>query len=276
MKKIFFAVFIAAALLSGSVAGEKAVWIKSIIASSVLNPEKGAYDQGNIMDLTDESWCEGKKDEGTGEGVLIRLSSFVPVKKLYVKNGMGLSKYWEANNRVKEISINGSKYTLKDSPGFQEVGLSGRAVDSLDLKILLVYRGSKWNDTCIAEVALSDPGKEFNRPDDYVKIADKNWETAGDMPGSMITFSRGFVFTSDVVPCGDETCPNTTRGGCRRLQANRYECRYLENCRGTYDPRLNRAGRVCTQSNDGFVLEISGDAPEITYNGKKTRLAPFN
>jgi len=260
-------------------AAEKGVWIKSIDATSVLDPEKGTYDQGNIMDMTDDSWCEGKKDAGIGENITVKLNAPAALKKLFIKNGMGIAKYWAANNRVKQLKVNGSTYTLKDEQGFQSVPLAGKATDTLTLTIQSVYKGDKWNDTCLAEVALSDPGDAFNRRDNYAKIAGKNWMSAEGMSsidGGQLVFYRGYLFSIDVVPCGDETCPMKTTGSCRPLGKNRYECRALEHCRGTYDPKLNRAGRVCTGENDAFTLDVSGGAPAVTVKGKKMKLAPFD
>jgi hypothetical protein len=281
MNKIITAVFMMVSCLIGMAAytlyaAEERAWVKSILASSVLEPEKGTFDQGNLMDLTDDSWCEGKKDAGIGESITISLASPVPMKTLYIKNGLGDPKYWSANNRVRDIAINGRTYTLKDIQGFQSVSLPGKASDTLVLTIQSVYRGEKWNDTCIAEVGFADPGAALNRRDSYGKIVGKGWESAGGMPGGVTTFSRGFLFQGDVVPCGDETCPDSSVGSCRPLAGDRYECRYVEHCRGTYDPRLNRSGRVCTPMDDMFVLEISGGVPAVTINGKKQKLAPFN
>lgn len=264
-------------MLSYSVsAAEKGVWVKSINATSVLEPGKGTYDQGNIMDMTDDSWCEGKKDAGIGEGITITLDAPTALKKLYIKNGMGHGKYWAANNRVREATINGAAVTLKDEPGFQAVTLPGKAASTLKITIVSVYRGEKWNDTCLAEVAFDDPGGSFNQRDNYPAITGKGWESPEGMPSGVTTFSRGFLFSTDVVPCGDETCPNTTIGSCRRLGTNSYECRYVEHCRGTYEPRLNRAGRVCTAESDSFTLDLSGGTPVVTVKGKKMKMAPFD
>ncbi len=281
MKKIVITTFLLvisfAIVMSYSIsATEKGVWVKSIDASSMLEPGKGAYDQGNIMDLTDDSWCEGKKDGGIGESITIKLDSPMAMKMLYIKNGMGVSKYWAANNRVKEVKINDAVYTLKDDPGFQAITLKGKASDTLTLSIVSVYKGEKWNDTCLAEVAFDDPGDAFNRRDNFQKIVGKMWETSELMPGNGTTFARGFLFSSDSIPCGDETCPNTTIGSCKPQGKNTYQCRLIENCRGTYDPRLNKAGRVCTSENDVFTLDVSSGSPVVTVKGKKTKLAPFN
>ncbi len=283
MKKIISAIsilvtsFIVIQACSGF-AAENGFWIISIDASSVLEPSKGAYDQGNIMDMSDDSWCEGKKDAGAGESITIKLAAPMAVKKLFVKNGMGLSQYWAANNRVREVRINGITSTLKDDPAFQSVNLPGKATDTLTLSIVSVYKGEKWNDTCLAEVSFADPGGEFNQHGNYSKIAGKNWISAEGMASfeGLLVFSKGFLFSIDSVPCGDETCPIRTRGSCRPRGRNAYECRSIEHCRGTYDPVSKKAGRVCTPEHDAFTLDVSGGSPVIIVKGKKTRLAPFD
>jgi hypothetical protein len=284
MKRVFVTAFLLvscfAIIQSFSVsAAEKGAWIRSIDASSVLEPGKGIYDQGNIMDLTDDSWCEGKKDAGIGESITIKLDSPMPIKKLYIKNGMGISKHWAANNRIKEAKINGATYTLKDDPGFQAVNLPGKSTDTLTISIISVYKGEKWNDTCLAEVAFADPGNAFNQRDDYAKIIRKEWMSVEGMAviaEGLMVFSPGYLFSIDSIPCGDETCPIRTTGSCRPMGKNIYGCRSIEHCRGTYEPRLNKAGRVCTADNNSFTLDVSGGNPVVTTKGKKIKLAPFN
>jgi hypothetical protein len=281
MKKIIAAVlvivsaFLLAAVFSLS-AADRGPWIKSIEATSILDQEKGTYTDGNLIDLTNDSWCEGKKNSGTGESITIKLDSPTAVKTLFIKNGIGITKYWAANNRVKELKVNGKTYTLKDMPEFQTVTLSGVKTDELKLEIASVYRGTKYDDTCLAEVAFSDPGDSFNKPDNFSKITGKSWAVADGMEGNVITFVRGFLFSSDVVPCGDETCPDSAVGSCKPLGINQYECRYLEHCHGTYDPKLNPHGKICTSMNDTFTLDVSGGVPVITVNGKKATLKLFD
>lgn len=257
-------------------AADRGPWIKSIEATSILEQEKGAYSDGNLMDLTDDSWCEGKKDAGIGESITIKLDSQVALKALYIKNGMGIAKYWAANNRIKELKINGKTYTLKDVPGFQTVVLSGVNADELKLEIASVYKGSKYDDTCLAEVGFSDPGSAFNRRDNYEKITGKQWATDAGIDGDVVTFSRGFLVSTDVVPCGDETCPMTSVGSCKPLEKNRYECRLVEHCRGTYDPKLNPHGKICSAMSESFTLDVSTGVPVITIKGKKATLKLFD
>ncbi len=281
MKKIMAsAVTVASVLLVATVYSRGATvggpWVKSIEATSVLEQGKDTYGDSNIMDLTDDSWCEGNKDAGIGVSISIRLDAPTAVKMLYIKNGMGISKYWAANNRIKELKINGIMYSLRDAPEFQKIALSGAKADELKLEIVSVYSGSKYNDTCLAEVAFSDPGRNFNMRDNYSKIAGKPWQYPVGDGGDVITFTRGLLVSSEVLPCGDETCPQEHVGSCKLLGRDRYECRFVEYCRGTYDPKLNRAGRICSQSPQIFMLDTSGGVPVITMEGKKTKLEPYN
>ncbi|HOD15821.1 MAG TPA: hypothetical protein PK307_12225 [Spirochaetota bacterium] len=257
-------------------AAEKGPWIKSIEATSILEQEKGTYTDGNIMDLTDDSWCEGEKDAGLGVSITIKLDHTRSVGELYIKNGMGIAKYWAANNRIRELKINGKTYTLKDEPGFQKVSLSGVKADELKLEIVSVYKGSRYNDTCLAEVGFSDPGSGFNRRDNYSKITGKSWAVSLGLEGDVITFIDGFLMYTDVVPCGDETCPISAAGSCKPLGASHYECRFFEQCRGTYDPKLNPHGKICTSMNDTFTLDVSTGVPVITMKGKKATLKLFD
>jgi len=125
-------------------------------ASSTLMDKKNRYSpQMTIDERTTTSWCEGKKTSGIGETLILTLKKKMTIKKLYIKNGFGMKKYFLLNNRVRGITVNGVTALLRDRPGFQVVSLT-RPVTAKKLKITIasVYQGTKWNDTCIAEVSV--------------------------------------------------------------------------------------------------------------------------
>ncbi|MCU0844656.1 MAG: hypothetical protein MUC76_06995 [Spirochaetes bacterium] len=145
---------------------------------------------------TATAWCEGKKDEGIGEILIVKVDTAKPVR---IWNGLGAGdSLYRANNRAQkirvwalqarqarkeigqyetglvftDITVVGShEITLKDFNGWQSLPLPPRkrlafqsviekgepAVkyeDSmfLAIEILSVYRGAKYNDTCISEI----------------------------------------------------------------------------------------------------------------------------
>ena len=131
-------------------------------ASSVLPPQgKFSYGPGKLFQ--NGAWCEGVK--GYGIGQIIKLAyknggatSLSPsYDRIVIRNGYDKSaKAFYDNSRVKKISIRtdtGARWstTLKDKRGPQTIRF-GYEINpqSLTIKILSVYRGRKYKDTCLS------------------------------------------------------------------------------------------------------------------------------
>ncbi len=124
-------------------------------ASSTLADKKNRYLPHMAIDgNSTTSWCEGKKSSGIGETLTLILREKMTIRKLKIKNGFGIKKYFLLNNRVRRITVNGVPAYLRDKPKFQLVTLA-RPVTAKKLTIVItsIYRGRKWNDTCIAEIS---------------------------------------------------------------------------------------------------------------------------
>jgi|GEM_PF-1148289 len=146
------------------------IGILSVKASSTLKDKNDQYNVENIVDGTNLVWCEGKKDDGIGESVVITLSKEIAVKELYISNGLEYENDFKLNNRIKDIDINGQVITLNDIMGMQKVKLKKEIKsDKFTFKVLSVYKGSKYSDTCITEIAF------INKPviNVYTKIFSK-------------------------------------------------------------------------------------------------------
>lgn len=103
-------------------------------------------------------WVEGEK--GYGIGSVIKMSAKEPFKKIMILNGYVDAKkpdLYRKNSRVKTFSVrdldNGDEYTfeLEDCVCFQFFNLN-HETKNIELKITEVYKGSKWDDTCISAI----------------------------------------------------------------------------------------------------------------------------
>jgi hypothetical protein len=120
------------------------------------------------------SWCEGSKGPGVGEYIELSFSPF-NADDLAVMNGVAYSpKLYKLNNRVKDYSLvctledgtvktingtfpddvcSGSACTFKGfDPDFGGLIRIGQRIKKIKLVIRSVYRGEKFNDTCITEM----------------------------------------------------------------------------------------------------------------------------
>jgi hypothetical protein len=146
-------------------------WIKSITASSTFASRKNAYDPRlTVFPKTtyqkkaeayryDSAWCEGKPDEGIGEGVTITFVAPTPIATLTIKPGVWMTdKLFKANNIITGLQVStddGRVVSVAPKPAREEVEvkLGGAPVTSLTVKITAVQKG-KMNDSCISEIAL--------------------------------------------------------------------------------------------------------------------------
>lgn len=126
------------------------------IASSCLKENNSEYIAGNLgnTDLYNP-WVEGKKGSGIGEK--IEIFSSENISSLVISNGFvsrNTATYYN-NNRVKKLKISD-----KQNPeNFMEIVLPDNAIPleyklnfcskQLQLEILDIYKGSKYDDTCI-------------------------------------------------------------------------------------------------------------------------------
>jgi len=142
-----------------------------IKASSTL---KG-YSAYSARDFkTKTAWVEGKKSAGIGEYLLLGL--YRPAKLSHIGIIPGLAKnrkLYFLNNRVAEVKvvINNSFTVTKSFPDifleknsygpaafyFVNVQKYGKKVRTVKIIITKVYKGSKYDDTCISEVLVRQP-----------------------------------------------------------------------------------------------------------------------
>jgi hypothetical protein len=128
---------------------------------------KAAFGPLSLFDgVPETAWCEGAKGDGIGEWVEFELKR--DVEALEVQNGFNMSfiqiegkaidTYYEKNNRPKTVEIVSAdgkvKKTLpladtKEIQSFDGVFLPK---GSYKLFIRDVYKGSKWQDTCLGEI----------------------------------------------------------------------------------------------------------------------------
>ncbi len=76
------------------------------------------------------------------------------MNSIIIQNGIGYSKYYGLNNRVKAITVNGTRYAVRDIPSPQEINLDSPVSGTVTITITDVYRDSKWDDTCVAEISF--------------------------------------------------------------------------------------------------------------------------
>jgi hypothetical protein len=151
-------------------------------ASSQLqrNANFNKYKPDNAFDNDlSTAWVEGNSRDGLGDKLVFY--SFTPLKRLGILPGYGLAQYFTLNNRVKSVKLSvyetaarhstqclGMFYTqgrllsiqklsLEDSMTMQYFTLEAVSESSegymYSMEITSVYPGSRYRDTCIAEVS---------------------------------------------------------------------------------------------------------------------------
>lgn len=162
--------------------------IKSISSTSTLiekDKEEKTYDVSNLLNNSWTSWSEGEADEGIGVKIIVNIDPPVKLSKynefIDIVNGYGDLKYFYQNNRVKELRIyfndnqNFEDIFLYDDWGIQSYSFNIDTVKEnylykLTFEILSVYKGTKYNDTCLCELFIGDGKREVLADPYYSEI----------------------------------------------------------------------------------------------------------
>ena len=145
------------------------VAVKDVTATSTFVDKSkkdlyGAWRTVSYETTTDElgapktAWCEGKPDEGIGEGITVNLAAPTKLDTIAIAAGVWLNpKLYGANNQITSLSVSfDGGAAVKVAPTATREWLVvkvGKAVSSIAIKIDAVKKG-KMNDTCISGVAL--------------------------------------------------------------------------------------------------------------------------
>ncbi len=159
--------------------------IAFISASSFLRDKNnpGRYSPNKLFDsdpLT--SWVAAGNSSGIGAELNIRFSKSISIDTIEVMPGYFDAIYWEKNNRIRYIKfwIDGAEYGIP----FEDVMEAQRfsidydrpiTLDRISFIIDSIYKGSKWNDTCIAEIAFYRDGRKL-------KLVNGNTLTGTEIP----------------------------------------------------------------------------------------------
>ena len=160
------------------------VMFRNVEADSTLTSKKiNKYAPENMIDNNPKTaWVEGKK--GFGKGIKLyfaiapttaggKIDGDYLIEKIGIINGYAKSKkLFYANNRVKKIrfdywSMKEDKeltkyFTLKDKFEMQYIRFENPvSLSNFRITILSVYKGKRYNDTCISEI------KVFPLEEDY-------------------------------------------------------------------------------------------------------------
>jgi len=138
-----------------------------VTASSQLAADRyGSYFAHAAIDGSKETaWVEGAAGPGTGEW--IKLTFPAPVELHALSFDVGFDKdadLFAKNNRVKRATLvfsNGERSSVDfaDQRGLQQISMArapGTNIETTFVKIIIeeVYRGTKYDDTCLAEVEV--------------------------------------------------------------------------------------------------------------------------
>ncbi len=149
----------------------------TVRASSELKSANNAYAAKKVIPPSlGTAWCEGATGDGVGEWIEFTLKSPVLSDggfRLDILPGFAASPtLYRKNNRPKKLAviINDDRaeqeITLADYAKYQSFPFEwrGKPITKVRLKILEVYKGEQYADTCITDVAIQ---QEF--PNNYLR-----------------------------------------------------------------------------------------------------------
>jgi hypothetical protein len=137
--------------------------ISSVTASGTLKDANDRFSSGRLIDGWKGCWCTGKPG-GVGEYITLKLAreySFKTVK-VFFWNGFADEKYYKANNRIRDLQVVVKTkivdtITLKDTMDVQDIDvrIDTSAVKEITFIIQSVYKGEKYDDTCLSEISFA-------------------------------------------------------------------------------------------------------------------------
>jgi len=126
----------------------------------VLAPQAGnSYGPEHLSGSDTDSgaaWCEGAPGPGIGETITIRIEGGPDFRRLLIGNGYNKSpETYDNNGRVKALEISTdtgikTRVNLQDLNDVTPIDLPGPAHGWVRAKILDVYPGAKFADTCLS------------------------------------------------------------------------------------------------------------------------------
>lgn len=139
------------------------IYITNSECSSILHDSTNKdYGSTRVLDGDFSTvWSEGVSGYGEGEWIRLDFDSIYTVEKIKIVNGLVNKKngYYN-NNRPKSISLrfsDGSRQTIyleDDNTGYQVVNIDPVDSNYIEFTIKSVYYGTKYNDTCIADIEI--------------------------------------------------------------------------------------------------------------------------
>lgn len=150
--------------------------VLSVVSSSELVEGqfsgKYIYPPINILDENlDTTWCEAEEGgSGLGETITVELAEAFSFNEIQIVNGFASGNdYYHKNNRVAKITLTQTagehfqqkQYTLEDDrEGWQSINFDlTQTAQTLTIKIDEVYRGIKYDDTCLSDIRFLMDGQ---------------------------------------------------------------------------------------------------------------------
>jgi hypothetical protein len=136
-----------------------------ITASSELKENDINYRADNLFNKGNLApWVEGVSGDGIGQAIRIEFKTplVFGLNGIYISNGFidyNRPYLYEYNNRIKKIRVSYIGYNeykefeIEDIPNFQYIHLDMNYKPNIVLiEIVEVYKGSRWEDTCINNI----------------------------------------------------------------------------------------------------------------------------
>lgn len=128
--------------------------------SEYISTKGNNFSPANLIDHNSETtWQEGEEDAGIGQQLTFMFANSAIVSAIRLENGKRTSKeeFYE-NNRVASFQMIDEQaimIELSDSEEVQYIIFENPVMkDQITLVLESVFGGTKWNDTCITEIAF--------------------------------------------------------------------------------------------------------------------------
>ncbi|MBN2351281.1 MAG: hypothetical protein JXD23_01845 [Spirochaetales bacterium] len=180
------------------------VTVAGLWASSFVVEDEAHYYRYHPWRAFDDdpltAWNEGVKGPGIGEKLTLKLAQYIMIDKIVILPGYFDPKWYSANNRVKDctIDVDGTREKCHFDDDMKP------AVISFDFPVVFksmiftiedVYLGNKYNDTCVSEIQFYYHDKRIGlNCENFVRHMEKvPGISAWTDPEGMYSYSSGMA-----------------------------------------------------------------------------------
>jgi hypothetical protein len=233
----------------------------------------------------DTAWAEGAPGAGLNETITIKIVRPITLDELEVMPGFFDARYFKANNRIKRFRLESGdgrwkeEFACSDNREAQRRKLT-KTVQATEIvfTVLEVFKGEKWDDTCLSELAFFNKGARYELLCNRIQYAGGAYSLSvqteaagifprgeGGYPIALFTLKQDGTLGGDLGP-GSQVGIPILEGAWKFKSDCTLELTYTYGVQrkmmGEDEAESEGLSRYSTEGTGGMVLSLLGEKPK--------------